>query len=198
MKQRMTPILMITAVMVFAMALPALAHGDGNSMMGPNMGNMGYMGNMGRNLDDMGTMGSGMGYGISRHRQFLPIGLLLNNDELAENIGLTKEQRTSLQDQYTNFRKKQIDLRAVVDTARNEMQEAMDAKRFSPETVRAAAEKLSEAREQVFMERVEFEINVRSILTNDQIRALGNINPREYRRHPRGGFRGPGAGRMNN
>jgi Spy/CpxP family protein refolding chaperone len=105
-------------------------------------------------------------------------------------LGLTAEQRRNIEKATIEHARAMVDLKADVEKAELDVKVAADAEPFEPGQVRAAFQKLLQARMRLETERFEMILKVREVLSAEQWQKLRRL---AAERRSRGG--GPEGGR---
>lgn len=91
-------------------------------------------------------------------------------------LDLTDEQKDQMQDIHLNYKKKMIPMHADLKLARLELREAF-SENNNEKDVKNAAEKVSEARNKLFMLRIDKKLEMRGILTDEQQEKMQAMRP---------------------
>ena len=110
---------------------------------------------------------------------------------LTRDINLTEDQRKQIQEAIRGFRPKLIDLRASLEKAELETEDALDAETLDMKRANEAIERLAAARADMTRTMSQMSIKFRSILTTEQWKDLQKRRAEMLRNRP--GGMGPGA-----
>lgn len=98
----------------------------------------------------------------------LPQGRWWDRPRLAQELGLSAEQKAKLEEVTEQRMRAMIDARAAVQKAELELRLAADKEPFDPRKVREAFFALQQARQKLELERFEMLLAVRQLLTPEQ------------------------------
>jgi len=130
----------------------------------------------------------------------LPPGKWWENEKLAEEIGLTQEQKEAIHAVVYQHAMSMIDLNANVKKAELELGDLVDRSDFDVKAVRAAFNTFQQSRQTLETSRFEMLLSVRQILSNEQWKQLQEMrrkfkmNRPEMRGGPRRGSPPEGGG----
>lgn len=110
---------------------------------------------------------------------------------LTRDINLTEDQRKQIQEAIRGFRPKLIDLRASIEKAELETEDALDAETLDMKRANEAIERLAAARADMTRTMSQMSIKFRSILTTEQWKDLQKRRAEMMRNRP--GGMGPGG-----
>ena len=115
--------------------------------------------------------------------------------KLMEQLDLTAEQRSALDQAQRDFQKKMVDLRAEVKNARDAMRDLADATSTTRDQAMAAVEAESAAELALRKAMVDHRLQVRDIIGAENAAKLKELREerRDERREQRGGPGGPGG-----
>ena len=94
------------------------------------------------------------------------------NSPVVEDIGLSQEQTTRIRNIVRNYRNRLLDARNNVQKAEGAIEDVMNDDHVSPDAVKPLIEHLANARAESTRTVLEMDIQLRSVLTLDQWRAL--------------------------
>jgi len=140
-------------------------HG-GPGMHGGGRGGFGMRGGMG--------MGGGMFLGPER------ILLMDNGGRLAERLDLTGTQKDKLRDIGGDLERKEIQLRANLETAGLDLRDLMRSDSPSASAVDAKIENLSQLRGELMKANARAVLDARKVLTSDQRKKLADMRPGRF------------------
>ncbi|MBE0657926.1 MAG: periplasmic heavy metal sensor [Bryobacteraceae bacterium] len=109
---------------------------------------------------------------------------------LTRDINLTEDQRKQIQEAIRGFRPKLIDLRASLEKAELETEDALDAETLDMKRANEAIERLAASRADMTRTMSQMSIKFRSILTVEQWKDLQKRRAEMMRNRP--GAMGPG------
>jgi len=92
--------------------------------------------------------------------------------DIAKQINLTDEEKTRLDSQFMESRRRMIDLKSNVEKAQLELEYLLEAKDLDEKAVREQRQKLEEARSALGSERFELILQTRKILGYERFRQL--------------------------
>jgi len=121
----------------------------------------------------------------------VPPGRWWERPRVAEQLGLTGEQKTKLDSAALASARIMIDLKAEVEKAELDLKAAADIEPLPAARVREAFKALQQARARLESERFEMLLKVREVLTREQWRKLQEL--KRDRLRERGGPAGEGA-----
>jgi chromosome segregation ATPase len=104
-----------------------------------------------------------------------------NNKEVAEEMGLTDSERKSLDKEYTDSRRRMIDLKSKVEKERLELDIALDKKDADKEQISNRYEKLEKARSELSRERFRLLTEMRDIVGVDRFHELKSMHRNKSR-----------------
>jgi Spy/CpxP family protein refolding chaperone len=113
---------------------------------------------------------------------------------LTRDINLTEDQRKQIQEAIRGFRPKLIDLRASLEKAELETEDALNDEILDQRRANEAIERLAAARADMTRTMSQMSIKFRSILTTEQWRDLQKKRVEMMRQRPGGMGPGPGPG----
>lgn len=111
---------------------------------------------------------------------------------LTRDINLTEDQRKQIQDAIRSFRPKLIDLRATLEKAELETEDALNDETLDQKKANDAIERLAAARADMTRTMSQMSVKFRSILTTEQWKDLQKRRAEMMRQRP--GAMGPGQG----
>lgn len=94
------------------------------------------------------------------------------NQQLVKDLKLTDEQVNQLREAFFSFREKQLEYRAQLDGYRLNMDKAFSESKIDNAAVRSLAEKISDVRGKMFIQKVEARLALNQYLTAEQIDQL--------------------------
>lgn len=94
------------------------------------------------------------------------------NQQLIKDLKLTDEQVNQLRGADFSFREKQLEYRAQIDGYRLKMDKAFSESKVDNAVVRSLAEKISDVRGKMFIQKVEARLALNQYLTAEQIDQL--------------------------
>lgn len=121
----------------------------------------------------------------------VPPGRWWERPRVAEELGITAEQRDKLDTLTVGHAKVMIDLKATVDKAEIDLKAAADAEPLDAARVRAAFAAMQQARGRLEGERFEMLLKVRQTLTAGQWQRLRELGQRLRERRALEGGEGP-------
>jgi Spy/CpxP family protein refolding chaperone len=139
-------------------------HGPGMHGRGPGM-----RGGMGRGMD--GGMGGGMFLGPER------ILLMDGSGRLADKLDLTGTQKDKLRDIGGDLERKEIRLRADLETAGLDLRDLMKSDSPSASAVDSKIETLTQLRGNMMKAGAKAVLDARKVLTSDQRKKLEDLRP---------------------
>ncbi len=107
------------------------------------------------------------------------------NDRFAARLGLTEGQKQKLEDLYAEHRVEFIELRSEVEKSAVRLEQAMEAKHFSESEARKRLEEAQQAKDRLAKARMEYLLEVRGILTQEQFMKLKKVTEERQRRQHR-------------
>jgi len=116
------------------------------------------------------------------------IGRILHHQEIQEELGLTEEQVEQLRRSFFASREKLVDLRAELEKAGMEQAQLMTADSIDEEALMQAVEQAGRARTKMAKLRMRQLVEIREVLTREQLdraRAAMRRRMREQHRRPR-------------
>lgn len=125
--------------------------------------------------------------GLSAQPMRMPQGRWWERPAVVRALGLSDEQRERIEKTTIEHARTMVDLKADVEKAQLDVKAAADSEPFEPQRVRAAFQKLLQARVRLETERFDMILAVRETLTAEQWQKLRRLA--QERR-----FRGGGAG----
>lgn len=128
-----------------------------------------------------GDRGRGDGYGKGKGHGF-PCGIW-RNPKMVEELGLTDEQVAKLKDSDFALREKKIELKSRVDALHLQMEKAFSEDVVDEAAVRQLAEKITDLRGKLFTQGVESRLEVRKLLSADQLTKLKTLEFQSKQRH---------------
>ncbi len=114
----------------------------------------------------------------------VPMGRWWERPKVAEQLGLTQEQKQKLEAITLDGARSMVDLKADVQKAEIDLRAASDLDPFQPDKVRDAFHVMQQARLKLESQRFEMLLKVRGVLTLQQWHQLRELI------HERGGMRG--------
>ncbi len=131
----------------------------------------------------------------------LPPGKWWENEKLASEIELTKEQQDAIHEVVYQHAMGMIDLNANVKRAELELGDLVDKPDFEVTAIRAAFNRFQQSRQALETSRFEMLLSVRQILTTEQWKQLQEMRRKFKRNRPSMGDRprrdGPPEGEAN-
>ncbi len=120
---------------------------------------------------------------------------------IARDLNLTESQRDQIRNTVRDYRGKLIDLRAAVEKAEMEVEDAFNTETLDQQRATAAIDRLANARGDMIRVFSQMSLQMRTVLTQDQWRELQRRRPRMDPAGPRGpggpaGPMGPRRGPM--
>lgn len=119
-----------------------------------------------------------------------------NNPKIAQQIGLTDDQKKKMDDIFQQHRLNLIDLHANLEKAEVQMQPMIEADQPNETQVLAQIDKVAQARAELEKADARMLFDIRKTLTADQwqkLKALHKEHREDMMRHDRDGKRGPGG-----
>ena len=126
----------------------------------------------------------------------MPPGRWWSRPQVVEQVGLSPEQKTSLDRVTVEHAKRMVDLKATVEKAEIDVRVAAESEPFDARLLRQAFAQLQQARARLETERFELLVAQRELLTTQQwlkLRALARevLEQRRDAREPEGAPRAP-------
>ncbi len=103
-----------------------------------------------------------------------------NNPKLVEDLGLSDDQISKLKDADFAMKEKHIELRSQLNRLSLDMERAFAEQVVNDSEVLELANKMSEIRNQLFMDRVETGLKMKKILTDEQFEKLASMQFRSW------------------
>lgn len=100
-----------------------------------------------------------------------------NNPKIVEELGLSDEQIGKLKDADFAMKEKHLELRSQLNRLNLEMEKVFSEKTIDEPKVLELANKMSEVRSKLFMDRIESRLNMTKILTDEQLEKLEVLKP---------------------
>ena len=125
---------------------------------------------------------------INAMAQRMKYGKWWQRPEIAQQINLTDEETTNLDNQFLESRRKMIDLKSNVEKEQLELEWLLEAKDLDEKAVRKQRQKLEEARSALDAERFELILQTRKILGYErfqEVKAYMEMAPHKNHR-PKG------------
>ena len=116
------------------------------------------------------------------------------NQQLIKDLKLTDEQVNQLREADFSFREKKLEYRAQLDGYRLKMDKAFSESKVDDTVVRSLAEKISDVRGKMFIQKVEARLTLNQYLTAEQIDQLEQYRLDQKKKRTRHG-RNSGSGR---
>lgn len=110
------------------------------------------------------------------------------NPQMVQDLKLTETQIEKIREADFTFREKQLALKAQIDSLHLKMDKAFSAETMDEKAVIALAEKMSDIKGKLFVQRIESRMMLGKLLDADQIQKL-----KLYDRHPNKQGRGKGG-----
>jgi Spy/CpxP family protein refolding chaperone len=107
--------------------------------------------------------------GKGRHRNVLGI---WRDPLMVQKLGLTAEQVQNLRDADFTFREKHLEMKAHLDSLRLQMEKAITDDVVDDKTVLSLADKISDVKGKLFIQKIETRLAGRKLLNADQINKL--------------------------
>lgn len=104
------------------------------------------------------------------------------NDRFAARLHLTADQKHKLDELFSRHRLEFIDLRSKVDKTAVRLEQAMDSKNFSEERARQRLADARRAKDRLDKARMEYLLEVRGILSQEQFMKLKKITEERRQR----------------
>ncbi len=118
------------------------------------------------------------------------------NQKIVEELGLTDEQVKGLKDADFAFREKKMELKCQLDGLRLQMEKAFSEDAVDEAAVRQLAEKISDLRGKMFTLKIESRLEVRKLLSADQLKKLRTFRAQFMGKHGKKGGKGKRHGCM--
>ncbi len=135
-----------------------------------------------------GDRGQGRGYGKEgRNKSFCGI---WRSPKMIEELGLTDDQVEKLKEADFASREKKMELKSQLDGLRLQMEKAFSEDAVDEAAVRQLAEKISDLRGKLFTQKIESRLEVRKLLSADQLEKLKTMKFQARAMHR--GMRGKG------
>jgi Spy/CpxP family protein refolding chaperone len=110
------------------------------------------------------------GFGMKRHHES-PLGIW-QNPKMVQELGLTDEQAKGLREADFAHREKQLQLKSKLDGLHLEMEKLFSADPVNESDILQLAQKISELKGKLFVQRIESRLTVGKLLTSDQLKKL--------------------------
>ena len=132
-----------------------------------------------------GGMGMGMGRGMGGGMFLGPERILLmdNGGRLADKLDLTGTQKDKLRDIGGDLERKEIRLRADMETAGLDLRDLMRSDSPSASAVDSKIETLTQLRGEMMKAGARAVLDARKVLTSDQRKKLEDLRPGRSERH---------------
>lgn len=118
--------------------------------------------------------------GIDRKDRHRPALGIWRDPQMVQKLGLTAEQVKQVRDADFTFREKRLQLKAQLDSLRLQMDKAFSDDIVEDKAVLSLAEKISDVKGKMFIQKIEARLAVGKILNADQINKL-----KLYNMHPK-------------
>jgi Spy/CpxP family protein refolding chaperone len=100
-----------------------------------------------------------------------------NNPKIVEELGLSDEQVGKLKEAEFAVKEKHLELRSQLNRLNLEMEKLFSEKTVDDSVVLELADKMSEVRSKLFMDRIESRLKMTKILTDEQLEQLEALQP---------------------
>jgi Spy/CpxP family protein refolding chaperone len=100
-----------------------------------------------------------------------------NNPKIVEELGLSDEQIGELKEADFTMKEKHLELRSQLNRLNLEMEKVFSEKTVDEPKVLELANKMSEVRSKLFMDRIESKLKMTKILTGEQLMKLETLQP---------------------
>jgi len=110
------------------------------------------------------------GFGMKRHHMS-PLGIW-RNPKMIQELGLTDQQIKGLREADFAHREKRLQLKSKLDGLHLEMQKFFSADSVNEAAVLQIAQKISDQKGNLFVQKIESRLVVRKLLTEDQLKKL--------------------------
>ncbi len=94
------------------------------------------------------------------------------NPELVQSLGLTDEQVKALKDADYDSREEHLDMKSKIDTLRLKMDRAFSEQTVNDKVVLQLAEKISNLKGELFVQKIKSRLAVRKLLNPEQLKKL--------------------------
>jgi Spy/CpxP family protein refolding chaperone len=121
------------------------------------------------------------GFGMKRHHAS-PLGIW-RNPKMIQELGLTDEQVKGLREADFANREKRLQLKYKVDGLRLEMKKLFSTDPVNEAEVLQLAQKISDQKGKLFVRKIESRLEVRKLLTGDQLKKLKRFDFHHHARH---------------
>ena len=121
------------------------------------------------------------GFGMKRHHAS-PLGIW-RNPKMIQELGLTDEQVKGLREADFAHREKRLELKYKVDGLRLEMKKLFSTDPVNEAKVLQLAQKISDQKGKLFVRKIESRLEVRKLLTGDQLKKLKRFDFHHHARH---------------
>ena len=119
------------------------------------------------------------GKGFNRKDRHRPALGIWRDPQMVQKLGLTAEQVKQLRAEDFTFREKRLQLKAQLDGLRLQMDKAFSNDVVDDKAVLSLAEKISDVKGKMFIQKIEARLAVGKLLNADQINKL-----KQYEMHP--------------
>lgn len=121
------------------------------------------------------------GFGMKRHHAS-PL-RIWRNPKIIQELGLTNEQVKGLREADFAHREKRLQLKYKVDGLRLEMKKLFSTDPVNEAEVLQLAQKISDQKGKLFVRKIESRLEVRKLLTGDQLKKLKRFDFHHHARH---------------
>lgn len=107
---------------------------------------------------------------------------VLNDPQLAQELNLSDAQKEKLSDYKFSFKEKSLKLKSELDQLRLQMEKAFTDDPKNSKKIVLLAKKISAIRGQMFVERVETQVEALKVLNDEQLKKLPQHRFKKFRR----------------
>jgi len=107
------------------------------------------------------------------------------NPKVSEQLNLSQEEKSGLDKQFLNSRRRLIDLKSKLEREQFELENLLESEALDEDAVKVQFKKLDNARSELAEERFNFLMNVRKILGNERFQEVKGMykNMRKRKMH---------------
>lgn len=128
--------------------------------------------------------------GMEKHRHHRPALKIWQDPEMVQKLELTEAQIKKLRDADFTSREKRLELKAQLDRLDLQMEKAFSADTVDQKTVLKLAEKISDVRASLFIQRIESRLAMGKIINTEQMNKLKQQLWQEKKCGPQTGRKG--------
>lgn len=125
--------------------------------------------------------------GVDRKGYHRPVLGIWQDQQMVQKLGLTEEQVKQVRDQDFTFREKRLVLKAQLDGYRLQMDKAFSGDDIDDTAVLSLAQKISDVKGKLFIQKIESRLALGKILNADQITKLKSSDMHQKKRGSRYG-----------